>query len=142
LLLLIELLDVPGASADIFPTNLFYIPKNSSLKAIGSFISATMRLNFLLVATMAVVACAAPTKTVYDDVYNFSPSLAEFYSKVSQYIDKFADGALPSCDVSKVALPAQASGLPSPSNQTLKYVAIGRGTQVRLITNFHFGGHV
>lgn len=84
-----------------------------------------------VVAAVASAAWAAPTNPFFNNVYDFTPELEEFYSKVSDYINngKFGKQNSQECDASKVALPAQASGLPSPTG-TLKYVAIGRGTQV------------
>jgi hypothetical protein len=91
-----------------------------------------MILNFL-VASMAVAAWAAPTESNFnDEAYKFSPGLAEFYATVSQHIGDIgrSDANVP-CDISKAALPAQASGLPSPpTGSTIKYIALGTGTQV------------
>ena len=90
-----------------------------------------MRFNALALASVVTLAVAAPTKNVFNDVYTRSSSLEEFYSRVGNYINQFAgDVASATCDMSKVQLPAAASQLPTP-NGTLKYVAIGRGTQVR-----------
>lgn len=84
-----------------------------------------------VVAAVASAVWAAPTNPFYDKAYDFTPELEEFYSRISDYINngKFGKGISQVCDASKVALPASASGLPAPSG-TLKYVAIGRGTQV------------
>lgn len=86
-----------------------------------------MHLSGLILASLATVAVAAPTSGVFNDVYNFDSSLEEFYTKVSTYIAQYTNGAAPTCDMSKVSLPS--SKLPAPKG-SLKYVAIGRGTQV------------
>jgi hypothetical protein len=85
-----------------------------------------------IVAAVASAAWAAPTSnSFWNNVYDFTPELEEFYSRVSDYINngKFGKDTSQECDASKVSLPTEASGLPSPTG-TLKYVAIGRGTQV------------
>ncbi|CRG89424.1 hypothetical protein PISL3812_06460 [Talaromyces islandicus] len=83
-----------------------------------------------LVAAVASAVCAAPTNSFFNNVYDFTPELEEFYSRVSDYIKNgnFGKDVSQVCDASNVSLPAQASGLPSPTG-ILKYVAIGRGTQ-------------
>lgn len=86
-----------------------------------------MHFSGLILATLATVAAAAPTSNVFNDVYNFDSNLEEFYSRVSAHIGRYANGPPSSCDVSKVSLPS--SNLPAPTG-TLKYVAVGRGTQV------------
>jgi hypothetical protein len=86
-----------------------------------------MHFSGLILASLATVAVAAPTSNVFDDVYNFDSSLEEFYSRVSTHIGRFTKGATSTCDVSKVSLPT--SILPAAAG-TLKYVAVGRGTQV------------
>jgi hypothetical protein len=86
-----------------------------------------MHFSGLILASLATVAVAAPTSNVFNDVYNFDSSLEEFYSKVSTHIGRFVKGATTTCDMSKVSLPS--SGLPAPTG-SLKYVAVGRGTQV------------
>ncbi|EED21344.1 conserved fungal protein [Talaromyces stipitatus ATCC 10500] len=86
-----------------------------------------MHFNGLVLASLATAAVAAPTSNVFNDVYNFDATLEEFYSRVSAHIGRFADGPPPTnCDLSKVSVPS--SSLP-PATGTLKYVAIGRGTQ-------------
>ncbi|KAB8237290.1 hypothetical protein ETB97_007805 [Aspergillus alliaceus] len=71
---------------------------------------------------------AAPT--LYDDVYNYSNDLSEFLGRVSKHIEHSKDLlSSATCDASRIELPAYASGLPSPSDQRLLYVALGRGTQ-------------
>lgn len=85
-----------------------------------------MHFNGLILASLATVAVAAPTSNVFNDVYNFDSSLEEFYSRVSTYIGRVGKGATTTCDMSKVSLPS--SGLPAPTG-SLKYVAVGRGTQ-------------
>ncbi|OKL64164.1 hypothetical protein UA08_01062 [Talaromyces atroroseus] len=88
-----------------------------------------MRFGALVLASVATIAAAAPTNNVFNNVYDYNSNLEEFYCKVSSYIEQFAgDVASATCDMSNVALPAAASVLPSPTG-TLKYVAIGRGTQ-------------
>lgn len=86
-----------------------------------------MLSNGLILASLATVALAAPTSNVFNDVYNFDSNLEEFYSRVSTYIGQFANGPAPTCDMSKVSLPS--SDFPAPTG-SLRYVAIGRGTQV------------
>jgi hypothetical protein len=77
---------------------------------------------------------AAPIAPQFADIYNFSPALAEFYARVSHYIGGAGPATSPTCDTSLITLPAAAlaaNGLgPVPAGQVLKYVAIGRGTQV------------
>lgn len=85
----------------------------------------------LLIICLAAVSLAAPTKFL-DDAYNWSDELAEFYGKVSQYIDtvKHTIRAPAACDPSRIAMPSYASGMTSPSGLKPRYVALGRGTQV------------
>jgi Protein of unknown function (DUF2990) len=90
-----------------------------------------MHFSAVLLTSVATLAAAAPANNVFNNVYDYNSNLEEFYSKVSSYISQFSgDVADATCDLSKVELPSAASGLPSPTG-TLKYVAIGRGTQVR-----------
>ncbi|EAW07410.1 uncharacterized protein ACLA_021190 [Aspergillus clavatus NRRL 1] len=88
-----------------------------------------MRPFILLSAWLTASAGAAPT--LFDNTYDYSDELGEFYGRVSKYIDSAKDAfaASMSCDTSRIALPAFASGLPSPSSQKPLYVAVGRGTQ-------------
>ncbi|KGO76632.1 Protein of unknown function DUF3455 [Penicillium italicum] len=83
-----------------------------------------------LIICLATISLAAPTNFL-DDAYNWTDELADFYGKVSQYINhaKHNIGAPGACDVSKIALPSYTSGLTSPSGLQPKYVALGRGTQ-------------
>lgn len=84
-----------------------------------------------MIAVFVAASVAAPS--IFDDVYDLSDELADFYFKVSRHIyragRKFGHRA--TCDTSKIALPDFASDLPSPSGQQPLYVGIGRGTQVR-----------
>ncbi|RHZ61017.1 hypothetical protein CDV55_102352 [Aspergillus turcosus] len=88
-----------------------------------------MRTFIVLSAWLMATAFAAPF--FFDNIYDYSDELAEFYSKVSEYIGDAKDvhTATRTCDPSKIALPAFASGLPSPGNQKPLYVAVGHGTQ-------------
>lgn len=90
-----------------------------------------MRTSLFSIAFLASTSFAAPTN--FNDIYDYSDDLADFYSRVSQTIDHVKDsiGSLARCDKSKIALPEFASGLPSPNGQKPLYVAVGRGTQVR-----------
>ncbi|KAJ5789165.1 uncharacterized protein N7518_006176 [Penicillium psychrosexuale] len=83
-----------------------------------------------LIICLAAVSLAAPTSFL-DDAYNWTEEMAEFYGKVSQYINtaKHNIRAPGACDVSKIALPSYASGMASPSGLKPRYVALGRGTQ-------------
>ncbi|CAI7608523.1 unnamed protein product [Penicillium glandicola] len=83
-----------------------------------------------LIICLAATSLAAPTNFL-DDAYNWTDELAEFYSKVSQYINTAKSNvkASATCDTSKIALPSYASGLTSPTGLTATYVALGRGTQ-------------
>ncbi|EEA25463.1 hypothetical protein TMatcc_006312 [Talaromyces marneffei ATCC 18224] len=85
-----------------------------------------MHFSGLILASLATVAVAAPTSNVFNEVYNFDSSLGEFYARVSAHIGQFPKGATSTCEISKVALPS--SKLPAATG-TLKYVAVGRGTQ-------------
>jgi hypothetical protein len=89
-----------------------------------------MRLAPLLLS-MVAVSSAAPSN-FFNHAYDFSDELAEFYGKVSKYIDNVRHNVTPSstCDTSKISLPSFASSLPSPDGVTSMYVALGRGTQV------------
>lgn len=80
---------------------------------------------------LAAVSLAAPTR-FFDDVYTYSETLADFYGKVSDYIHHAKPSVMPSttCNTSRIALPAYASSLPSPTGLKPKYVLLGRGTQV------------
>ncbi|KAJ5819513.1 hypothetical protein N7474_005104 [Penicillium riverlandense] len=88
-----------------------------------------MRLPSLLVC-FAAVSLAQPTR-FFDDIYNYSENLAEFYSKVSEHINNAKHQSKPSmaCNPSTITLPSFASGLPSPTGLSPMYVALGRGTQ-------------
>jgi hypothetical protein len=83
--------------------------------------------------SMVVVSSAAPSN-IFNNIYDFSDELAEFYGKVSKYIDEVSRDVTPSttCDTSKISLPSYASSLPSPDEATPMYVALGRGTQVSM----------
>lgn len=97
-----------------------------------------MRPTLLLVTFLAATGLAAPTSGILDDVYGFSAELAEFYARVGKHISdlKRAGNPSPTCDLSKAALPAQASGLPAPpAGQKLLHVAVGRGTQVCILSS-------
>lgn len=89
-----------------------------------------MRLAPLLLS-LATASLAAPS-TFFDHAYDFSDELAEFYGKVSKYINNVRHNITPfgTCDPSKITLPSFASSLPSPDGVTPMYVALGRGTQV------------
>lgn len=89
-----------------------------------------MRLAPILLS-LATVSLAAPAN-FFDNAYDFSDELSDFYSKVSEYISRVKKSSTPSatCDVSKIKLPAFASGLPAPNETVPMYVALGRGTQV------------
>ncbi|CAL5866756.1 uncharacterized protein PFLUO_LOCUS966 [Penicillium psychrofluorescens] len=88
-----------------------------------------MRLPSLLVC-FAAVSLAQPTR-FFDDIYNYSENLAEFYSKVSEHINNAKYQSKPSmgCNPSSITLPSYASGLPGPTGVSPMYVALGRGTQ-------------
>ncbi|KAJ5725415.1 uncharacterized protein N7483_006772 [Penicillium malachiteum] len=82
---------------------------------------------------LVAVSTAAPA-TFYDDAYDYSDDLLEYYGKVSKKINQLRHTSSPtkaseSCDTSKISLPAFASSLPSPTGLTATYVALGRGTQ-------------
>ncbi|KAI2790899.1 hypothetical protein POX_c03750 [Penicillium oxalicum] len=86
-------------------------------------------VHFLL--SLATVSLAAPAN-YFDGVYEFSNELADFYSKVSMYINRVQQSTSPSaiCDTSKITLPSYASEWqPSQDGTTPVYVALGRGTQ-------------
>lgn len=84
-----------------------------------------------LIVCLAAISLAAPTHLL-DDAYDWSDELAEFYGKVSQYINTARHNIrVPgACEASKIALPSYASGMTSPSGLKPRYVALGRGTQV------------
>ncbi|KAJ5082678.1 hypothetical protein N7532_011721 [Penicillium argentinense] len=89
-----------------------------------------MRLLPILLSLVAA-STAAPSNFL-DDAYDFSEDLAGFYGKVSKYINQLKQNSTPGalgCDVSKIALPSYASGLPSSDGLSPLYVALGRGTQ-------------
>jgi Protein of unknown function (DUF2990) len=91
-----------------------------------------MRWGFLLAAfaAIATLAIAAPVGG-FNDVYHYSGDLLKFYSEVSRHIRAIPPGATPTCDIANAQLPPPASQLPAvPAGQELKYVAVGRGTQV------------
>jgi hypothetical protein len=94
-----------------------------------SKITTTMRFlpTFL---SLVAVSTAAPTN-FFDDAYDFSEGLLDYYSKVSQHINRLRHSKTPvGCDASKITLPSYASGLKAPDGLSPMYVAIGRGTQV------------
>jgi hypothetical protein len=88
-----------------------------------------MHLLPLLVAGLTASSLAAPT--FFDDLYDYSDDMAGFLGRVSKHIEDAKDlfTATSTCDPSNIALPAYASGLPSPTDQRPLYVALGRGTQ-------------
>lgn len=89
-----------------------------------------MRFTSLIVATLAASSFAAPTSTAVDGVYNFSYKLAEYYARVSKHARSANLSTI--CNTTNITLPSFASShLPPPSDQKLRYVAVGRGTQVR-----------
>ena len=90
-------------------------------------------MRFALILCLTAVSLAAPTNFL-DDAYDWSDELAEFYGKVSQYINtqKHNIRASAACDASKISLPSYASGLTSPTGLKPIYVGLGRGTQVCL----------
>ncbi|EIT81137.1 hypothetical protein AO1008_06312 [Aspergillus oryzae 100-8] len=89
-----------------------------------------MRSTFVFIACITAYSFAAPA--FFDNAYNFSNDLSEYLGRVSKHIEHSKDILnSATCDTSSVELPAQASGLPSPSDQKLLYVALGRGTQFR-----------
>lgn len=101
-----------------------------SLYIAFDFSSTIIMLRDLVPLLLLGIAWAGPVQSgTPDSVYDFNPDMAEFYSKVSDYINSATDKSA-SCDVSTVSLPPDASGLPAP-NATLKYVLLGIGTQVR-----------
>ncbi|KAJ5515051.1 hypothetical protein N7463_004603 [Penicillium fimorum] len=82
-----------------------------------------------LIICLAAISLAAPTNFL-DDAYDWNDELAEFYGKVSQYINTEKHNVrASSCDASKIAMPSYASGMTSPSGLKPRYVALGRGTQ-------------
>ncbi|KAJ5096812.1 hypothetical protein N7456_007533 [Penicillium angulare] len=83
-----------------------------------------------LVSLVAVTA-AAPSN-IFDDAYDFSEELSEYFTKVSENIKSSksrSPDSFNSCDTSKISLPSYASGLTAPDGLTATYVALGRGTQ-------------
>lgn len=93
-----------------------------------------MRLASLILSLVAV-SCAAPSN-FFDDAYDFSDDLSEYYGRVSHYIHKLGHSSSPlECDVSKIKLPSWASklnitSLSNPEGLKPLSVALGRGTQV------------
>ncbi|KAJ5385498.1 hypothetical protein N7517_003409 [Penicillium concentricum] len=82
-----------------------------------------------LIICLAAISLAAPTNFL-DGAYDWNDELAEFYGKVSQYINTAKHNIrASSCDASKIAMPSYASGMTSPSGLKPRYVALGRGTQ-------------
>ncbi|KAL1882455.1 hypothetical protein Plec18167_002871 [Paecilomyces lecythidis] len=91
-----------------------------------------MNYLFVLVVSLAANVAGAPSNIVRNNVYGYSAELSEFYSRVSHYIGEVrqASAVSPTCDTSKITLPAQASELPAPpAGQKVLHVAVGRGTQ-------------
>jgi hypothetical protein len=89
-------------------------------------------MRLALILCLAAVSLAAPTFFL-DNAYDWSDELAEFYGKVSQYINAAKHFKASSyCDPSKISLPSYASGLTSPTDLKPVYVALGRGTQVSI----------
>ncbi|KAF7717151.1 Uncharacterized protein PECH_003999 [Penicillium ucsense] len=84
-----------------------------------------------ILLSLATVSLAAPAN-YFDGVYEFSEELADFYGKVSMYINGAKQSTSPSatCDSSKIALPSYASEWhPDQDGVSPMYVALGRGTQ-------------
>lgn len=93
-----------------------------------------MKISTILLS-LAAVSSAAPTN-IFDDALDFSEDLLGYYGKVSQYINKMRQNSRApyTCDVSKITLPSYAAGLADQATGLVpKYVALGRGTQVRKI---------
>jgi hypothetical protein len=90
-----------------------------------------MRCGSLLTVVAATATSALAAALNYNDIYNFSSELEEYYSRVGRHIDGLSELSDSACDVTKAMLPSQASQLPAvPAGQELMHVAIGRGTQV------------
>ncbi|CAG8166919.1 unnamed protein product [Penicillium nalgiovense] len=83
-----------------------------------------------LIICLAAISLAAPTQFL-NDAYDWTDELAEFYGKVSQYINtaRHTIRVPGACEASKIALPSHASGMTGPSGLKPRYVALGRGTQ-------------
>lgn len=100
-----------------------------------------LSVTVLLVVSLTASSFAAPTRGVLNDAYNYSEDLAQYFSRVSRHIDT-ANGnrnRKPICGVSNISLPS--STLPIPTNLKIRYVAVGRGTQVSfiaLLSYFYF----
>lgn len=88
-------------------------------------------MRFTLILCLAASSLAAPTNFL-NDAYNWSDDLADFYGKVSLFIDNIRHNIkTPStCDISKIVLPSDAAGLTSPNGLKPLAVTLGRGTQV------------
>lgn len=88
-------------------------------------------MRFNLVLCLAASSLAAPTNFL-NDAYNWSDDLAEFYGKISHFIDTVKHNIKTpyTCDMSKIVLPSDAAGLASPNGLEPLSVTLGRGTQV------------
>lgn len=97
--------------------------------------SVTMKGFFFFISLLASLALAAPTSHEDRDVLDWSPTLAEFYSRVESHIHAVKRTSTFSnlvCDLSDAQMPAAPTPLPAPlQGLTVKHVAIGRGVQVR-----------
>ncbi|KAL2025138.1 hypothetical protein VTK56DRAFT_140 [Thermocarpiscus australiensis] len=93
-----------------------------------------MRVSLLLVSTIGASVWAAPA---FPKV-NLEAAIPDSVRDISEYFNLLASkvqesrllATPPTCDLSKVSVPAAGAGLPPPSQGLiLKHVAIGRGTQ-------------
>ena len=96
--------------------------------------SVSMKGFVVLIAFLASLALAAPTSQEARDVLDWSPTLAEFYSRVERHIHAVKrTSTFPSqvCDLANAHMAVAPTPLPAPiQGYTLKHVAIGRGVQV------------
>lgn len=97
----------------------------------GKKASGMLSVIVLLVVSLTASSFAAPMRGVLNDAYNYSEDLAQYFSRVSRHIDAANGNRKPICDASNISLPS--STLPIPTNLKIRYVAVGRGTQVSFV---------
>ena len=99
-----------------------------------------MKLSYILLAPFSCLTSAIPLSNTARDSLDWSPHLAEFYTKVEQHIretKRSPDFGGLDCNLANVQMPVAPTPLPQPpANSNLVHVAIGRGVQVRQSTPF------
>ena len=102
-----------------------------------------MKIVTILLASLSCLAMAVPVSEEARDALPWSPTLADYYSKVETHVQdlkRSSDSMGVSCNLAGVQMPAAPTPLPKPNpDYSLLHVAIGRGVQVST-TRLDFSG--